>query len=454
MKSTELLPTDENIIATLQKDALRRNKDLFAFIEILAEIEGSFSIALDAGWGTGKTFFVKQAKLILEQLNPFIKDNKPNEEISLTIQAFKNQCQKEISILPIYYDAWENDNLKDPLVSILYETTKQIAPFYEGDFKQKDLKEIFCKIIDFVTEYFGVQLNISDFYNSIKDIDFLEEAKSESKLRTLVKEYFEKLKTEYAEHIVFFIDELDRCKPTYAVNLLERIKHYLTLDNVIFVFSVNIEQLTHTIKKNYGDGFDAYRYLDRFFNLQIKLPKPNLSFYFQSLNFYEENSYKSTCCAAIKHCNLSIREIPKFLEMAKSIEKKSTLGARSFGTHLALTFIFCFFMPYSLALKTMSHDKYKQFISGNGIDDFISFVTQNETIKTNMSYFFADGIEQDTEKYKSSFIERISKIYDTIFSQKDETTIYEIPDTDNRPMRFTKLLGDNLITAIDSSVVK
>lgn len=451
MKSMELLPTDENIIATLKNDALRRNKDLFGFIKTLSMIEGSRAIALDADWGNGKTFFVKQAKLILENLNPCIKCDETNNKITDIISSFTQQYpeQNEISILPIYYDAWENDNLKDPLVSILYETTKQMATWYGECFEQKDFSKIFFSIIDFFTG-----LNTSNIYEAMRNIDFLEEAKSESKLRTLVKEYFEELKTEHAEHIVFFIDELDRCKPTYAVNLLERIKHYLTLDNVIFVFSVNIEQLTHTIKKNYGDGFDAYRYLDRFFNLQIKLPKPNLSFYFQSLNFYEENSYKSTCCAAIKHCNLSIREIPKFLEMAKSIEKKSTLRARSFGTHLALTFIFCFFMPYSLALKTMSHDKYKQFISGNGIDDFISFVTQNETIKTNMSYFFADGIEQDTEKYKSSFIERISKIYDTIFSQKDETTIYEIPDTDNRPMRFTKLLGDNLITAIDSSVVK
>lgn len=65
MKSMELLPTDENIIATLKNDALRRNKDLFGFIKTLSMIEGSRAIALDADWGNGKTFFVKQAKLIL-----------------------------------------------------------------------------------------------------------------------------------------------------------------------------------------------------------------------------------------------------------------------------------------------------------------------------------------------------------------------------------------------------
>lgn len=241
--------------------------------------------------------------------------------------------------MPIYYDAWENDNLKDPLVSILYETTKQMATWYGECFEQKDFKKIFFSIIDFFTGR-----NTSDIYEAMKNIDFLEEAKNENKLRTLVKEYFEKLKTEHTEHIVFFIDELDRCKPTYAVNLLERMKHYFALDNVIFVISVNIEQLIHTIKKNYGDGFDAYRYLDRFFDLKIKLPKANLDFYFQSLNFYKkENNFKTTCYAAIHHCNLSLREIPKFLETSKYIESNHPFGDRSLGVNYALAFVLYFF---------------------------------------------------------------------------------------------------------------
>lgn len=64
--------------------------------------------------------------------------------------------------------------------------------------------------------------------------------------------------------MIIFIDELDRCKPSFAVHLLEQIKHYLYDERIIFVLSVNQEELQYTIKHFYGNEFDASRYLDRF----------------------------------------------------------------------------------------------------------------------------------------------------------------------------------------------
>ena len=46
--------------------------------------------------------------------------------------------------------------------------------------------------------------------------------------------------------LIIMVDELDRCKPSYAVKLLERIKHYFTNDRITFVFSVN----TYELEKN------------------------------------------------------------------------------------------------------------------------------------------------------------------------------------------------------------
>ena len=61
--------------------------------------------------------------------------------------------------------------------------------------------------------------------------------------------------------MLFFIDELDRCKPSFAVHLLEQLKHYISDERITFVFSVNLEQLQHTIKHYYGINFDSGRYL-------------------------------------------------------------------------------------------------------------------------------------------------------------------------------------------------
>lgn len=64
MKAYDLKPSPKNLTETYCTDAIGRNADLFRFISILDSIEDSCSIALDGNWGSGKTFFVKQAKMV------------------------------------------------------------------------------------------------------------------------------------------------------------------------------------------------------------------------------------------------------------------------------------------------------------------------------------------------------------------------------------------------------
>ena len=72
-----------------------------------------------------------------------------------------------------------------------------------------------------------------------------------------------------------FIDELDRCRPTFAIELLEVIKHIFDIPKIIFVIATDTEQLQHSIKAVYGEGFDAEKYLMRFFNRSFSLPQPS-----------------------------------------------------------------------------------------------------------------------------------------------------------------------------------
>lgn len=77
--------------------------------------------------------------------------------------------------------------------------------------------------------------------------------------------------------VVFFIDELDRCRPDYSVKVLERIKHLFDLPNIIFVLSVNKKQLGHAIQGFYGtSSLDADDYLRRFIDLESLVSKENL----------------------------------------------------------------------------------------------------------------------------------------------------------------------------------
>ena len=59
MKKFELMPTEENLIESLRKDFLKRNKDLVRFYELLEAQEEACSIAIDGRGGRGKTLGVR-----------------------------------------------------------------------------------------------------------------------------------------------------------------------------------------------------------------------------------------------------------------------------------------------------------------------------------------------------------------------------------------------------------
>ncbi len=80
-----------------------------------------------------------------------------------------------------------------------------------------------------------------------------------------------------------FIDELDRCRPTFAIEVLEVIKHIFDIPRIIFVIATDTEQLQHSIKAVYGHDFDAEKYLMRFFNRSFSLPTPKLKDFLNQL---------------------------------------------------------------------------------------------------------------------------------------------------------------------------
>lgn len=121
MKSIELLPTDENVLNTIDKDPFNRNAEIKAFLEMLTTIEGHFSISIDGNWGSGKTFFIKQCEMVLNVLNDenILDSEKRSKILNSSIlfeddvkETFKNQKG-------VYFDAWTNDSYGTPLVALL-----------------------------------------------------------------------------------------------------------------------------------------------------------------------------------------------------------------------------------------------------------------------------------------------------------------------------------------------
>lgn len=248
----------------------------------LREIVKSYSdgcvLAINGKWGTGKTTFVKMWQEYLEKYD----------------------------IRTLYYNAWENDFISDPLVSLLGELSK-----YNGVDGAKEKMEsvvsvagkIFLDMVpaiagSIVKKVSGIDAEevgdiISDGVASGSAMLKHEIEKYQEQKNTL--EHFRKKLEELVEKIcngnplVFIVDELDRCNPTFAVKVLERIKHLFDIPNIVFVLSIDKEQLYHSICGYYGsENIDAQEYLRRFIDIEFSLPQPNAENFCNYLYDYYE----------------------------------------------------------------------------------------------------------------------------------------------------------------------
>ena len=363
MKILGLKPTDENILNTYLSDSIGRNEEIFHFVNILNSMNGSCSISLEGKWGSGKTFFVKQVEMVLNANNDFVD--------GLSAETKKEIREKQISYLEpgqiikpyvsVFYDAWENDNDTDPVFSIVYKIMQVMGANYS--FAEPDYIKAGTAILD---SFFDTKC--TDILAALKSEDPLSELKKAKTIEEKIRGFLSALLPEKGDRLIVFVDELDRCSPSYAVRLLERIKHYFENENITFVFSVNIFELQYTIKKFYGNEFNGARYLDRFFDLHVQLPAVDLSRYYSQLKFSSQEYIGSIMCdAMIQKYNMQMREISRYLQfyqlaVGKYLERmeKSRRSFLQMERYYCLTYI----APIVIALKVVDPIKYDDFISG------------------------------------------------------------------------------------------
>lgn len=425
MRNFELQASLENVVKTFEEDLWGRNADVRAFVELLDTIDESCSIAVDARWGSGKTFFVKQAKVILDAYN--IHATKMAEEVrTRVLQAYnKLGLTIEYELQPqvaVYYDAWANDNDEDPALSLVYSIMQSIHTTY--DFKNG----VDClKLAAIIGEWLS-GTPLTDIMEALKQDDPLAHMFSQKDLQDKINEFFDSILPERGNRLVVFIDELDRCKPTFAVRLLERIKHYFCNDRITFVFSVNISELQHTIKKHYGNDFDAGRYLDRFFDIPISLPPIDVERFYRQIGLLHGDwLYEAFCKSVIDAYNFTPREIMKFYKMARTAAYKpnhqDSNGVEfAFDNGRARKFGLMFVVPVMIGLRIAEFSRYIHFIEGKdgspmreilaGTKSLVRYyedlLTENET--------FSDKPLNDTQK-TVKLSEKLNQVYNAIFVQ-------------------------------------
>ena len=433
MKTFDLQPTHENILNTFEKDILNRNIDVLRFVELLNSMESSCSIALDARWGAGKTFFVRQVKLVLDAFNVHIKNphSDDNERVQLTWNSINAASRPDLQPqITVYYDAWINDNDEDPILSLVYSILQSVSTDFT--FTQRPgFLDIASSIAEAVSNRSIVAIR-----DAIRSEDPLGKIRSAKSLQEQIAEFLDSLLAERGNRLVVFIDELDRCNPTFAIRLLERIKHYFNNDRLTFVFSVNVAELQHVVRNHYGSGFDASRYLDRFFDFRIDLPPAKMDRFYQEVGLtHGRYVYEDVCKTVIEQNHFTLREIAKFYRMAKAAAYAPTHDNRqydfSFSDGKATHFCLMFIVPIMIGLKISNYSKYEAFTTGKDGSPLRDLLMNSEMGTSLRSYLLTNGETYDeteqTDRIKLVKLEdKLNALYDALFIRQYTTRAYEI----------------------------
>jgi len=256
-------------------DALNLKPAGEALTQLISNGQGPGVIAVNASWGFGKSTFLEMW-------------NKSYEAAGGNV---------------VRWNAWENDFVEDVFVSIFEEIGAQItarnpkARAAKGHAK-KAAKTLLRHGIPMAVRI-GTAGLLSGHELERKGIDDLLENASSDYLES----YLERKKgiTEFREQLQTFvkrqvgesgktslpitivIDELDRCRPAFALEALETIKHLFGIDGLVFVLGLDLEQLGHAIQGAYGPHFDGKGYLRRLIDVKLSLPEPDLEKFVDTL---------------------------------------------------------------------------------------------------------------------------------------------------------------------------
>ena len=264
-------------------------------------------ISLNGSWGTGKTFLLRR-----------------------WTQHLSNQ-----GFRAVYFNAWEEDFLQDPLVPMLGRIRVELGSQYSVIIKATGkllgqflieagttvvqsqtvlpVREALSRILSGIKAFFSGKDNPTDRHVHLKDI----QKQLNGSLEALASE----VTNSTGQPLVIVIDELDRCRPTYAVACLERVEHLLEIPNIVFLFGLNRDELCQSIRHTNGD-IDASTYLQRFFDLEFNLPPVKAGqFYMKRLTEYGlPEFFANTWTGDKKHLAYPNWQSSLYLRTAESLE--------------------------------------------------------------------------------------------------------------------------------------
>lgn len=303
-----------------KNDKLHREEEVKNLTAMFDIVNNQMVLAVNSQWGTGKTSF-------LRMWNQYLI----NEEYKT-----------------IFFNAWENDYVEDPFIAFVDEIRESINDENKVRGLMEKAKEVSLalfkqmpkmasKIIKEKTGVDSEEIISNDELTKIvadKIDNYNKNKKSVDKFKIELEKIANKEFEENKKPMIIFVDELDRCRPDYAISLLERIKHFFYVQNIVFILGIDKEALSNSIRVIYGEQTDINGYLTRFIDLEYRLKESNSKEYveylldkydfrklvenrkFDGLMFSAEcnfTEFQNLIINIITGFKLSLRDIEKFI---------------------------------------------------------------------------------------------------------------------------------------------
>ena len=320
---------------------------------IVSGQERPLTICLNGEWGSGKTFFLTRFA--------------------------ENYNKRKPEGRAIYFNAWQDDFLDDPLLAIvsqlqhvvkneadsnIYASIKNAAAPCLAKIGLSIAKQVTKKVTGVDVD----EIELDDLKSKPERLfeQYHEMDTSRKLLREALGELSETVWQETGKPLLFIVDELDRCRPTFAIELLERIKHLFCVQHLVFIVGVDLRQLGQSIKAVYGD-IDANDYLHRFFDVELRLPIPNKLVYVYRLwgehqledvlrrrgvDCISQRTMVEEFAQLIKFRNLTLRQIEKCVRTYALLAMSQNNAACKWALLAAI----------AVVLKVTDIDSYQKFI--------------------------------------------------------------------------------------------
>lgn len=329
-------------------DVLDRQELAATLTNLIRTQSHPFTISIHGHWGTGKTFLLQRWQRDLEA------------------DGFQ----------AIYFNAWEDDFCDDPLLAIL----GQLAEYFESpplkslasaafEIAKPLLRQTVLSLVKTTT---GLTLDFSQSQPPTLVDEYLGQRRTKDELKAHLATLSTTVYEESKRPLVFIIDELDRCRPTFAIELLEKVKHIFDIQNMMFVFGINRSELCLSLQSIYGD-IDSDVYLRRFFDVEFTLPDIDGSTYCRSLmskfglqDIFSSLSAESNTTVHSDDYNAFAQSFPKFwgqLDLSlRDIEACVALFALVGRNVRARHYMFPSVLGVLIPLKIKNRDLYYNFV--------------------------------------------------------------------------------------------